>query len=146
TDRAWNFLLLMTILLATDRYVERGRGALGVLCAASLLFLNEIVFAAFAGSAALLFAILKARASLSSGIRVGCAIAVGFAVGALALAGANIFATGWEVFLADFRMTFLSRNYDPGGPAWREQVMNFYATHGIVFWPNFYSGARPLSL
>jgi hypothetical protein len=143
--RVWAHFFVFSSLLCVEgllrsRRLRRWQVAVTILNFACLAYL-ELVFAAFVTLLAGLYAGFTGYRRPRRLLLVWLVIGGGVALGAGVLVAQLVGFLGWQGFLQDTRLTFLSRNFAPGERrAFRKEVWSFVESHHVVFWDNMPEG------
>lgn len=142
TWRTWHHFFMFSSLLCAHGLARRGRlprwlPPVTLLNFACLAYF-EIVFATLVTLLATVYAGLIGRRRPRRVLQGWSLIVGGAALGAAVLVAQLIGYLGWDGFLTDVRLTFLSRNVAAADlRAFRSEVWSFVEEHHLVFWDNF---------
>lgn len=148
TYRVWHFAFTATLLaIAVPYRANPRRWLLAILFVTSVfLFYYELVFATFLAVSISVFALFLWRREIGKGIVfVGIQFA-GAVTGAGILIAQLIGYLGWDAFLTDLRLTYISRNAGVTDPAKLAELRAFVEQHDIAFFYNFVDGSKLRSL
>lgn len=151
TWRVWHLFFFFSSLLLAHAFAKRNGSRNRQAIVGGLLFVNfaclfyfELIFAAFV---AVFFGFYLAYLLWRQPrmLIAGWAIAALGGIAACVILVLQIVAQlGWDVFVADLRFTFLSRNSTPRDLAdFRENVQTFMRDNKLVFWDNFVLARSP---
>jgi hypothetical protein len=141
TYRVWHGFFLFGALLCVHGLFEWKRWhwvLLTILLYAGLLYW-EPVFAAFVAVTAGTYALWLYRCTPRLIVVAGLTQTIGAALGLGILVLQLVLFLGWQDFVTDIRLTYLSRNLV--SDATIQDVREFYQSRNLVFWANFQSGA-----
>ena len=139
TYRVWHFAFTSALLAIAVFYRPDGRRwLLGALFATSLcLFYYELVFATFLSVAIAIFALTTWRKTISAALTFVAVQLAGAVAGVLVLIAQLVAYLGWDGFLIDLKLTYLSRNVGMLSPAHLAALRHFVEQHNIAFFYNF---------
>ena len=137
TYRIWHFAFTAALLAATVFYRSSGsRWLLGAVFLTSLfLFYYELVFATFLSISISAFALLLWRNEIAKGILFAGTQFLGAVTGMLVLIAQLVAYLGWDGFLTDLKLTYVSRNV--AAPEGLAALRAFMEQHNIAFFYNF---------
>lgn len=143
TYRLWQFLFTAALLATAVAYRERPRGWLLFAAFVSSLFLfyYELVFATFLATSISVFALLQWRRAIRSGLIFVGAQAAGALTGMALVIVQLINYLGWDKFIVDLRLTYISRNAGISDPAALAELRSFVEQNNIAFLYNFVDGS-----
>ncbi len=139
TYRLWHFAFT-SVLLAIAIYYrpDNRRWLLGALFATSLcLFYYELVFATFLSVAIAVLALAIWRKRIAVGLTFVAVQFAGATAGAAVVIAQLVTYLGWDGFLTDLKLTYLSRNIGMTSPEHLAALRNFVERHNIAFFYNF---------
>ena len=137
TYRIWHFAFTASLLAAAIFYRSGGRRAflLAAFVTSFFLFYYELVFATFLSVSISIFTLLLWRRGIFNGILFVGAQLAGAVTGVSILIAQLIVYLGWDGFLADLKLTYISRNV--AAPEHLAALREFVEQHHIAFFYNF---------
>jgi hypothetical protein len=150
TYRLWHFAFIAALLAITIAYRSSRRPSLllALFLTSLFLFYFELVFAAFLSTAIAVLALILWRNQIKKGVLfVGIQLA-GAAVSALILTAQLAAYLGWNGFLMDLKLTYVSRNLGIETLPALADLRSFVEQYNIAFLYNFMDPAarRPGAL
>jgi hypothetical protein len=142
TYRLWHFAFAAALLATAISYRETPRRWLlaAAFVISLFLFYYELVFATFLSVSVSAFVIFLWRRDVITGlIFVGAQLAGAIATVCI-LIGQLIGYLGWDGFVSDLRLTYLSRNTGISDPARLAELRAFVEQNNIAFFYNFVDG------
>jgi hypothetical protein len=143
TYRVWHFAFTAALLAITISYRESPRRwlLLALFVTSAFLFYYELVFATFLAVSVSVLALLLWRCDIGKGlIFVGTELA-GAVAGAGVVIAQLVSYLGWDGFVTDLRLTYLSRNAGITDSGRLAELRAFVEQHNIAFLYNFIDGS-----
>jgi hypothetical protein len=143
TYRVWHFAFTAVLLAITVSYRENPRRWLLLVLAATsaFLFYYELVFATFLAVSISVFALSLWRNEIGKGVTFVGAQLAGAVAGAGIVIAQLVGYLGWDGFVTDLRLTYVSRNAGMTDPARLTELRAFVEQHNIAFFYNFVDGS-----